>query len=93
MSELSKTDEKLIRSVIREHVLSSAIPDFVLIQALDKTTDELRRAMLNYIQQYKSADPQIRANAERFMEVMLAGLKEDIKESFEERMLEFIQSI
>lgn len=89
---LKKSDEAVLRALVREHVLSTAVPDFVLIQALDQTTDALRRELLRYIQVYKSKDPIERANAEKAMEKMLTGLQDDVKTAFEERMLDFTQS-
>lgn len=91
--QLRKIDEEAVRALVREHVLANAVPDFVLVQALDLTTEALRRELLRYIQAYKSKDPQERANAEQAMEIMLDSLQEDIKEVFEQRMLEFMQSV
>lgn len=90
---MKNSEERILRALIREHVLSAAVPDFVLTSALDKTTDSIRREMLKYIQAYKSQDPETHANAMRAMETLIEGLRADIKEAFEQRMLDFMQSI
>lgn len=90
---LEKTKEQLIRSLIKEHILVSAVPDFVLAQALEKTTDALKDELLKYIQMYKSSDQATRSNAEKAMNIFLEAIKTDIKESFEQRMIEFTQMI
>lgn len=90
---MTPAEDAKLRLLIREHVLSAAVPDFVMIEALDIVEQKLRFAFEKYIQQYKSHSPEERATAEDAVNVLLAGLKEDVKESFEQRLLDFLQSV
>lgn len=85
--------QKLRQIVKEEFVLSNAIPDFVLIQALDKTTDALRRALMQYVQTRIISSTQKRIQAEALVEEFLSAFKQDVRDCFEKRLLDFLNKV
>lgn len=81
---------KQLKKIIKEEfILSCAVPDFVLIQALDKTTNALREALLKHIQLVSKNESQ-RHQALIAAEEMLAEFKNDVRTAFETRLTDFL---
>jgi len=82
-----------IREIIKEHVFSSAVPDFVLTQALDKTTADLRSALLRYVYMYQSTNSSQRAQGEDAVDRFIEAFKVEVKNVFEDCLQDFLNDV
>jgi hypothetical protein len=85
--------EQILKDYVNEHILSAAVPDFVLTQQLDKIIDIIRQNLLKYIYMYHSNSQKQRLNAEERLEEMLSEFQSEIKKSFESNVSSFISEI
>jgi len=82
-----------IQKIIKEHIFSSAVPDFVLTQALDKTTADLKNALLKYVYMYRSANSSQRAQGEDAVDRFVEVFKVEVKSVFEDCLQDFLNDV
>lgn len=88
-----KIKVKELRQLISEAVLGNVTPDFMLNAMLDRTIDGVKQLLTKYILQNKSTDLEKRRAAQRSVDELLAGLRQDFKESLEARLSVFMDKM
>lgn len=88
-----KIKVKELRQLISEAVLGNVTPDFMLNAMLDRTIDGVKQLLTKYILQNKSTDLEKRRAAQRSVDELLAGLRQDFKELLEARLSVFMDKM
>lgn len=84
---------KELRQLISEAVLGNVTPDFMLNAMLDRTIDGVKQLLMKFVLQNKSTDLEQRQYAQKEVEELIVGLREDFKESLEARLSVFIDKM
>lgn len=88
-----KISLKELRQLISEAVLGNVTPDFMLNAMLDRTINGVKQLLMKFVLQNKSIDLEQRQQAQKEVEELIVGLREDFKESLETRLSVFMDKM